>query len=224
MRWGDDTEEAFPPRHPREPGGLRQDILDEIADHLACAAEREADRGGENDNEETVWGRVLERFGNPDVIARKLWWDEMRETVMREWIQTGVMVAVAVAVVVFMALVTRQMSTANQAVLEALKSNATAVNPLVTLKVKVTRGSEDGPPAEGTRVILNGTVFDAEGIFITRTADATGKLQFGPMQPGQYRIYSFDPQSGLTSNYRTETLFAEETDQLITIVAPDTQL
>jgi len=72
--------------------------------------------------------------------------------------------------------------------------------------------------------MLNGAAFGGESTFISRSADSTGNLQFGPMQPGQYRIYSFDPQSGLTSNYRTETLFAGETDQLITIVAPDTQL
>lgn len=37
MPWDKNDEEAFPGRHPRESGGLRQDILDEIADHLACA-------------------------------------------------------------------------------------------------------------------------------------------------------------------------------------------
>jgi len=221
MRWGDDTDEAFPPRHPREPGGLRQDILDEIADHLECAAEREAECGGENDTEDAAWGRVLERFGNPDAIARKLWWDEMRETVMREWIQTGVMVVVSIAVVVFMTLVMRQMNTANQAVLEALKSNATAVNPLVTLKVKVTRGTEDGPPAEGVSVSVAGTAFGADRVNFGGTTDAFGKAEFGPVQPGQYQFWLTDRVSTLSSSSTEVPVFAGKDPKEISFVAPD---
>ncbi|MBL7649338.1 MAG: hypothetical protein JNK74_24435 [Candidatus Hydrogenedentes bacterium] len=222
MRWGDDTEEAFPPRHPREPGRLRQDILDEIADHLECAAEREAECGGENDTEDAAWGRVLERFGNPDAIARKLWWDEMRDTVMREWIQTGVVVVVAIAVVVFMTLVMRQMNTANQAVLEALKSNATAVNPLVTLKVKVTRGTEDGPPAEGVEIRLTGAAFGNERVHISRSTDATGVANFGPMQAGQFEAFATDPTSDLSfDGSKVVTLFAGSAPEVVKLVAPD---
>jgi hypothetical protein len=224
MRWADDTEEAFPPRHPREPGGLRQDILDEIADHLECAAEREAECGGENDTEDAAWGRVLERFGNPDAIARKLWWDEMRDTVMREWIQTGVVVVVAIAVVVFMTLVMRQMNTANQAVLEALKSNATAVNSLVTLKVKVTRGTEEGPPAEGVEIELRGAAFGSESAAMHRPTDRTGIAAFGPMQPGQFEAFARDRKSGLRfDGSQVVTLFAGSDTETIQIVAPDVE-
>ncbi len=224
MRWADDSEEAFPPRHPREPGGLRQDILDEIADHLECAAEREAECGGESDTEDAAWGRVLERFGNPDAIARKLWWDEMRDTVMREWIQTGVVVVVAIAVVVFMTLVMRQMNTANQAVLEALKSNATAVNPLVTLKVKVTRGTEDGPPAEGVEIELRGAAFGSESAAMHRPTDRTGIATFGPMQAGQFEAFARDRKSGLRlDGSQVVTLFAGSDTETIHIVAPDVE-
>jgi hypothetical protein len=221
MRWADDTDEAFPPRHPREPGGLRQDILDEIADHLECAAEREAECGGENDTEDAAWRRVLERFGNPDAIARKLWWDEMRETVMREWIQTGVVVVVAIVVVVFMTLVMRQMNTANQAVLEALKSNATAVNPLVTLKVKVTRGTEDGPPAEGVSVSVSGAAFGEYQANFGGTTDALGKAEFGPVQPGQYQFTLMDRVSTLSSSTTAVPVFAGKDPKEIAFVAPD---
>lgn len=222
MGWGDETDEAFPPRHPREPGGLRQDILDEIADHLECAAKREAERGGESDTEDAAWGRVLERFGNPDAIARKLWWDEMRETVMREWIQTAVVVIVAVAVVVFMALVMRQMNTANQAVLEALQRNATAVNPLVTLKVKVARGTEDGPAAEGVEIRLTGAAFGGDSVSISRSTDITGVATFGPMQAGQFEAFAFDPTSNLSfDGKKVVTLFAGSAPEVVKLVAPD---
>lgn len=144
---------------------------------------------------------------------------------MREWIQTGVMVAVAVAVIVFMALVMRQMNTANQAVVEALKSNATAVNPLVTLKVKVTRGTEDGPPAEGVEVRVVG---DAFGSSISDTkpnmrryVDKTGYASFGPMQPGQFEVYAWDTVSGLRADRVQVTLFSGTEPELLHIVAPN---
>ena len=122
MPWDKDPDKAFPARHPREPGGLRQDILDEIADHLASAAavEEEQDSG---ENEETIWQRVRERFGDPDALARRLWWDTMRETIMREWIQTGVMIVAAAAVivgVVFVGVLMARVGAANNALQEAL--------------------------------------------------------------------------------------------------------
>ncbi len=144
MTWNKDPDKAFPARHPREPGGLRQDILDEIADHLACAAEREQERQ-ENENEEAVWSRVLERFGNPDAIARKLWWDKMWEAVMREWIQTGVMVVVTIAVLAGLAMMTRLVAgvgTANEAMREAMKQVAASNENLAKAMAEQRAGNE----------------------------------------------------------------------------------
>ena len=143
MPWDKDPDRAFPTRHPREPGGLRQDILDEIADHLASAAEREAERS--NDDEETVWRRVLERFGNPDAIARKLWWDQMRETIMREWIQTGVMIVAAAAVVVgvvFMGVMMARVGTANEAMQAAMKQVAASNEAVLQAMAEQRKGNE----------------------------------------------------------------------------------
>ncbi len=136
MPWDKESEEAFPAKHSREPKGLRQDILDEIADHLACATEREHEQD-ETGDEETVWRRVLDKFGDPDTVARRLWWDQMRETVMREWIQTGVLAVLAVASVAGVALLIvmmgrvditnqameatmKQVAASNEALMEAL--------------------------------------------------------------------------------------------------------
>ena len=144
MTWNKDPDKSFPARHPREPDGLRQDILDEIADHLACAAEREQDRQ-ENENEEAVWGRVLERFGNPDTIARKLWWDQMWEAVMREWIQTGVMVVVTIAVLAGLAMMTRLVAgvgMANDAMREAMKQVAASNENLAKAMAEQRAGNE----------------------------------------------------------------------------------
>ncbi len=144
MTWNKDPDKSFPARHPREPGGLRQDILDEIADHLACAAEREEERQ-ENEDEEAVWDRVLERFGNPEAIARKLWWDQMWEAVMREWIQTGVMVVVTIAVLAGLAMMTRLVAgvgTANDAMREAMKQVAASNENLAKAMAEQRAGNE----------------------------------------------------------------------------------
>ncbi len=212
MPWDKDNEDAFPARHSREPGGLRQDILDEIADHLACATEREQERdtGG---NEETVWNRVLDKFGDPNTIARRLWWDQMRETVMREWIQTGVMIVVGLAVVVFMAVVVRQMNTANQTVLEALRSNVVAVNPLASFTVKVTRGTEGGTAVSGAKITVAGPAFGEASDEIERMTDASGTAVFGPFQPGSYYVHVLrDPLSGMQMESEKVTCFAGELD------------
>ncbi len=64
-----------------EPGGLRDDILDELADHLACAYRRELLRGADT---ATARQCVLERFGDPAALARRLWFDAMKGKIMAQ--------------------------------------------------------------------------------------------------------------------------------------------
>jgi len=64
-----------------EPGGLRDDILDELADHLACAYRRELLRGADA---ATARQRVLERFGDPAALTRRLWFDAMKGKIMAQ--------------------------------------------------------------------------------------------------------------------------------------------
>ncbi len=144
MPWDKDPDKAFPAPHPREPGGLRQDILDEIADHLACAADVERE-GDESGNEETAWRRALERFGDPDAMARRLWWDQMKETIMREWIQTGVMIVAAAAVVVgvvFMGVMMARVGTANDAMEAAMQQVAASNEALMQAMAEQRKGNE----------------------------------------------------------------------------------
>jgi hypothetical protein len=83
MHWRNDAEHALAGRRPDEPRNLRVDILDEIADHLALATERERERGLEN--EEAIWTAVLEKFGNPTIVVQQMWWEAMRGAVMKQW-------------------------------------------------------------------------------------------------------------------------------------------
>src|SRR3954469_2335076 len=74
---------AHLPRAPDEPTNLRQDIADELADHWACGVRSELLSGNAKDLEEAQ-AHVRSRFGNPNTIARQLWWGAMKEKVMQQ--------------------------------------------------------------------------------------------------------------------------------------------
>ena len=59
----------LPPPRDDEPASLRHDIIDELSDHLACAYHRELLRGV---NSTVARQRVLEKFGDPAAMARRL--------------------------------------------------------------------------------------------------------------------------------------------------------
>jgi len=69
-----------------EPEGLRADIVDELADHLACSYRRELLRGADPTEARR---RVLDRFGDPAAVARRLWFDAMRGKIMSRRILIG---------------------------------------------------------------------------------------------------------------------------------------
>src|SRR5262245_22584547 len=80
-----------------EPPSLRKDILDELADHLSSAYHRELLRGLDPT---AARARVLERFGDPAAMARRLWFDAMKGRMMAQ------RVLVATCLVVMLACVT----------------------------------------------------------------------------------------------------------------------
>ena len=91
----DESAAQFPAPRGEEPANLRRDIVAELADHLTCARRREQLAEGPQ-TEEAVRGRVLDRFGDPAAVARKLWLDWMWEKVMSQRILVGVCVLMAV--------------------------------------------------------------------------------------------------------------------------------
>ena len=241
MAWNKNSEESFPARHPREPGGLRQDILDEIADHLACSAEREQNRDHAG-TEETVWRRVLEKFGDPNSLARRLWWDQMRETVMREWIQTGVLALLAVvgiAGVVLVIMMMGRLSQTNDAMQTAMEQVAATNEALVkvlsglpggdtgadsldlaTIEIVVRRGSPEGPPAPEVAVILGGKGSNDQELKVDGQADTEGRTVFERLAQGRYELSFYDPVSELHLKEEL-TLFAGKGAGEYIFVAPD---
>jgi 5-hydroxyisourate hydrolase-like protein (transthyretin family) len=196
-------------------------IIDELADHLALAAEDEAVKHGRSP--QGAWQHAIERFGNPDAVARKLWWDAMRERVMRDWIQTGVAVVSAVVVVLVAVLVVnsmKQMQVAQVQLIEALKQmNQPAAPAGETLDVEVHRGSEAGPPAAGVGVTLFGKLNQDTSANVSLNTDAQGRVRFSPVPQGVYRLTFRDPQS-LLEMQMEHSLFAG-VGSTVTVVAPD---
>jgi hypothetical protein len=113
----------LPPPNPDEPATLRQDIVDELADHLACAARQEAlraelDTDGETPDEQTITDRVLARFGDPRRIARRLWFDAMKGRLMMQKLTAafaalGAAAAIAACVLLWSAVAATKSTLAN---------------------------------------------------------------------------------------------------------------
>jgi hypothetical protein len=226
MRWPEAGADPFPFRNRLEPEDLRRDILDELADHLALAAEHEMTRAGQP--EDKAWEQALARFGNPDALARRLWWDAMRDRIMRDWIQTGIAAVSAVVVVlaaVFLAYSMRQMQTmqATQTeLLKTVKELGTGNTPEpggLALEIEVRRGAAEGPPAAGVRVVLSGKPLGSDAAEAVLDTDAEGRARFYPVPQGKYYLEVDDPQSTMKLN-TSHSLFAG-TGSTLRILAPD---
>ena len=168
MEWRSEAEQGLPPQRHQEPQALRQDILDELADHLALAAQRECDAGAKD--EKDMRARVIRNFGNPAAIARALWWDAMKETIVKDWIQITLNAVLCIVVIGFMLLFYRQMQTSNTALLNALGDRSEiAPDRLPSVEFIVHRGSRDGAIVEGLEITLVGKPFNEPGFPIWKT-------------------------------------------------------
>jgi hypothetical protein len=80
MDWHELVNDALPPPRGDEPGGLRQDIADELADHFDCALRREQLRLADED---AAHDAALKKFGDPKLLAYRLWFDAMKGAIMK---------------------------------------------------------------------------------------------------------------------------------------------
>jgi len=225
MPWPDAGADPFPSPRRQEPAGLRRDILDELADHLAFAAEDETEKHGLDGQQ--AWARAVARFGNPDALARRLWWDAMKERIMRDWIQTGIVAVCALSVVVmavFLVKNIRQMQTMQITQAELLKAvqgiseRQQPESANLSLDVEVRRGTLDGPPAQGVRVTLSGSLTPNNKVNVSLETDASGRVKFQPVPQGSYEISLEDPQSRMALKL-SHSLFAGKGSN-VRVVAP----
>ena len=94
MNWPPDIADELPARRDDEPSSLRQDIADELADHLQSSFVRELHRTPE---ETSAKSNVLDRFGDPRRVARQLWFDAMKEKIMSQRLLITALLVTAVA-------------------------------------------------------------------------------------------------------------------------------
>jgi hypothetical protein len=208
-----------------EPAGLRQDILDELADHLACSYHRELLRGA---NPGEARRRAIERFGNPAAVARRLWLDAMKGTIMAQRVLIGTCLVVMAACAGVVGLVWSQSNRAaaevaeanrrlvevlgqtqatNQEMLKQLQAMAKASGSAkpgewVPVKFKLTMEKPDGPPAVGYRVTLGrGLGGTTKGGMMLRLTDATGQADFGVVQPGDWEFHLEGFPWGATASF-----------------------
>ncbi|HCO24367.1 MAG TPA: hypothetical protein DIT97_15500 [Gimesia maris] len=133
MAWPELSIEDFPPERDDEPSSLRQDIIDELSDHFACALNRELLK---DPDEQTAKQRVIQNFGDPINIARQLWLDAMKEKIMSQRIMTGISVVMAVcciAVVGFAWILVQESRVVNQKMLEQLATIADRPQPVAAV-------------------------------------------------------------------------------------------
>jgi len=135
VNWPEISIEDFPPKRDDEPSSLRQDIIDELSDHFACALNRELLK---NPDEQLAKQRVLNQFGDPIKIARQLWLDAMKEKIMSQRIMTGVSCLMAVcclAVVGISWMLFQESQSMNQELLAQVAGMADRPVPVATTKM-----------------------------------------------------------------------------------------
>jgi hypothetical protein len=212
MDFGDSLSADLPAPRDDEPTGLRQGILDELADHLACSYNRELLRGA---NPGEARRRAIERFGDPAAVARRLWLDAMKGKLMAQRMLIVTCLVVIAACFGLVGLIWNQSSRSasevaeanrrlaellgqtqatNQEMLRQLQAMAKPAQPAksadwIPVSFKLTMEKPDGLPAVGYEVILgrgHGGSSKAESIH--RSSDANGLVDFGVVQPGDWEF------------------------------------
>ena len=207
----------LPPPHDEEPAQLRCDILDELRDHLDCAADRERRRlevSGQPVDAKTVWQSVIECFGAPASVARRLWFDAMKGRIMTQRVMLGAVAVGLIALVGWMTILSRSLTAvidenqkATAAVLERLGKEqpvlpAEASQELSPVKFTLVQATPEGAPVVGTVVHFDqhpgeeplrlGTLVE--------TTNAQGIADFGVLPWGIYDLTIESPAGTLSEH------------------------
>lgn len=192
----------LPPCRDDEPSNLRQDIADEILDHLACGLRREILIN--NRNEILARERVLDRFGDPREVARKLWFQAMWSQIMSQRVVLAsalFSMVICVLVIGMLGWIMQQQQQANAALLENIAKLIPAAPPSSSplpltnskshLTARVTLGSHEGEPAVGAQVIVS-KALELGGQLgnnsVSQSVDDSGFVDFGLADPGRFEI------------------------------------
>ena len=225
----------LPPRREDEPASLRQDIVDEILDHLQCGLRRELlVQGGD---EASAKERVLDRFGDPREVARKLWYQAMWSQIMSQRIVVGsalFSMLVCTALVGVLIWVMQQQQQANAAMLQQIvkliPQPAPATEPLQSrgarkshLRLKVTRETEEGAPAKISYLTVTkqpelGQQAGENGNALSFSVDESGIADCGLTPPGRFEATI---RTALGESTRVMFTIPSDEDHIEHIVVPD---
>ncbi len=122
----------LPRRGDDEPPTLRKDLLDEVRDYLQSAWE-EQQRQTPDPHE--AWQLVLQRFGDPAKLVRKLWFDALKEQIMSRRLILAAFGLAAVMFVAFAAINLRMLSALETTLAGAQQTNALLVEKLESLQL-----------------------------------------------------------------------------------------
>jgi hypothetical protein len=224
-----------------EPADLRRDIVDELADHLHCAVDRERQRAALEGSDpaltdkDQLWARVVARFGHPARIARQLWWDAMKEKIMSQRTQTVTLVVMALFCIVSLTITFVTMADnrrLNQEVMLQLKRLADRPEPQAVihttnegpsewnnLQVRCVWGTEEGSPAEGVEVEFSSRSENTAGIPPgSATTGEDGVADLGQVLYGTYEIEIATP-SGYVHHRSVDVRPGQ--DLVVTVVCPE---
>ena len=201
MNYPDLIDEGFPSPDEREPAELRGDIADELSDHLTCIFDEE--RSQKEIDESAAHSRALERFGNPKRLAYRLWWEAMKEKIMKDRIILIAMILMAIGTIAVAGLtwVSFQKSQeVNRAMVQALEKIAAnrpaepapSTPAQSSVAFHVLKGSAEGAPVNHARIDLASV--DAEGksemLSTGEYTDDQGWLR-KIIPPGKYRYWTY---------------------------------
>src|SRR5258708_17540740 len=137
MNWPPEIADDLPAPRDDEPASLRQDIADELADHLQSSFSRELHFTPE---ETAAKQTVLDRFGDPRRVARQLWFDAMKEKLMSQRLNlvlSSLMTGACLGALALMGMMLRESRLATQALLEQSRAaNAALLDKLALLAAR----------------------------------------------------------------------------------------
>jgi hypothetical protein len=202
MDWHDAAADGLPAPRNDEPASLRQDILDELADHLDCALKRELTK---NITPDEAVENVKRRFGDPRDLAHRLWVDAMKDTIMSKRLTLAAMGLMFVMCLLLGWMAWTSQRASQEAAESIRKTNAELVDKLTALMAARPAPGTGGPerahvlfhlvqddakksPAQGVEAtfFLNGAGSNLAAL--KRTSDANGDLDFGMLPAGTYML------------------------------------
>ncbi len=242
MEFGVSVTSRLPTPRDDEPPGLREDIADELADHLACSLQRELLRRGDPS---AARAAVLVRFGDPAAVARRLWLDAMRGRIMAQRMLIGTCLFATVVCLALVGLFWQQSlhaqrMAADQVALAQARADQAAArehemfkqlqqmteaikhprspdwNPV---RMKLTEETRDGPPVAGVSVMLS-RMFENPRKTIRKVSDAAGVVDFGSINPGDYSFEASKSGAGWSLSHHGTLAIKPGSDVTESLVCP----